>query len=198
MKNETPKTQREKRKEEVDKLVELLRGSFGDLIFRPIRGFWNKHFAIRPHLIKTDLPKSSWYDTDHRMLYGMMKMLVDYVEEEKCFEVIEWNNDERHKEVARKIKKIYNWWKYKYPERQRNIKAYLHGWSARCEYLQKKRGVGTEPMDFLTFLNTKNNYPEDRAERLLSDKLHQEEAYLYAEEQQMLKLLVEIRSYLWT
>lgn len=59
-------------------------------------------------------PIHDWVDKDIIMLYGMMDLLVDFVENEKCFEVIDWENDEAnpaYKEVAKEIREIYDWWK---------------------------------------------------------------------------------------
>ena len=64
------------------------------------------YFFRRYDLIRTGLPKTQWCDKDYLMLHGMMGLLVDYVEKEKCFETIEWTSDKEHIKVAHEIKEI--------------------------------------------------------------------------------------------
>lgn len=50
-----------------------------------------------------------WVDKDYLIMELIFESIIHYVEEEKCFEVIEWNSDEEHKLVKEKIEKIYRW-----------------------------------------------------------------------------------------
>lgn len=132
----------------------------------------------RYDLIRTGLKKTSWWDKDHLMLYGMMNLLVDYVEGEKCFETIVWDQDDVSKDVKAKIEKIYNWWK-QYPQQLKIEENALHQW---CEFNRQKNKTETEKI----------------SEKRWWDELHELEAKREKEEQEMLHLLIDIRKFLWT
>ena len=66
---------------------------------------WRKH-----HLIRTGLPRGQWYDTDTRMLYGMMNLLVEFIDKEKPFEHIDWDYDDFHKGIRDEFLAIRAWW----------------------------------------------------------------------------------------
>jgi len=146
-----------------------------------------RNFLFRRYdLIRTGLSKYEWWDKDGLMLYGMMNLLVDYVEKEKCFEVIVWDEDEHHKKIADEIKIIYAWWK-DYPERLKAIDNQLTAWH---DEFSKRTGK-----DWLGKLNSSEKSEKEEPE---SEKLHKMEADLIREEEEMLIRLVKIRNYLWT
>ena len=140
----------------------------------------------RYDLIRTGLPKTSWCDKDYLMLYGMMNLLVDYVEGEKCFETINWDHDDDYKKIAKEIKEIYDWWK-NYENRTKEIEKQLSVWHDEFEKRPSK-----------DWLKKVNDDPTPKKEKKEHDKLNKMEEDLDREEQEMLHRLIDIRKYLWT
>lgn len=141
--------------------------------------FFRKH-----HLINTHLKRSQWHDTDERMLFGMMSLLTDYIEKERAFEVIEWDNADDHKYVKSEILTIRNWWLNR-PRRLKDIDDALDKWHT-------ERFKGKDK-----WLEELNKPSTKKAERLWV-KLNKMEADLNTEETDMLIRLIKIREYLWT
>lgn len=141
-------------------------------------------FFMKYYLIDTDLKRDQWHDTDSKMLYGMMKLLVDYVEGEEPFTHINWDSDEGHVVAAKEIKEIYNWWK-NYDNRQTEISVALNNWYENS-FSNKE--------DVLEQLNRKHT-PE--VQQLFDHHTQLEEALL-KEEEEMLIRLVKVRGFMWT
>lgn len=148
---------------------------------------WIRNFLFhRYDLIRTGLNKGAWHDTDRMMLYGMMNLLVEYVEIEDIG-ILEREYStkgtftcddqrlyfERSHEARKEIKAIYNWWK-DYPNRQKQIQDAYDKWE---DYLFEKREI--------------EGVCSDIEIEHMEDKLSQEE-------QDMLIRLVKIREFLWT
>ena len=51
-----------------------------------------------------------WMDRSEGILFANMAMLVDFIEKERAFEVINWDSDDGHREAARELREIYEWW----------------------------------------------------------------------------------------
>ena len=80
--------------------------------------YWIRYRTwARYHIIDTKLPPG-YHDKDQLMIYGCFSLLVDYVEKEKCFEVIEWESDPGHSADAKEIRSLYDWWKNVRPNRK--------------------------------------------------------------------------------
>jgi len=148
-----------------------------------IKGKWERFycrikFGYKPHIIKTGLPPAYFYGIDHRMLYGMMSLLVEFIEKEKPFEIVEWESDPEHSNAAKEFTAIYEWWK-KYPDLLKKEEAASHNW---YEYHKKRK------------------LPEfdEKEEMRLLDLSRQVEVDRYNQEQDMLTRLVKIRLFLWT
>ena len=78
-----------------DKIYWFLYGIFA----RPFRNATNhlrQRFINKLYLIDTKLDRGNYYDTDTRMLYGMMSLLVQYIEIEKPLESINWTDEDHH------------------------------------------------------------------------------------------------------
>jgi len=140
----------------------------------------------RHHIIKTGLKKGQWYDTDTRMLYGMMNMLVSYIEDEKPFEIIEWDEDDTHRNVKEEILAIKEWWD-NYHNREAEIGIALHDW-------HEEKFSGCEGDEWLKRINSKDTDEQKR----LFDRHEELKKKLFEEEQDMLIRLVKIRRFLWT
>ena len=156
----------------------------------PVRDayYWLRNLLIiRRHIIKTGLPVGRWYDSDGRMLYGMMNLLVEFIEGEEPFKWVDWKSDKYHSHAAKEMKAIYKWWK-NYPKREKQIDDALTKW-----HDLKFRKNGKKDIDWLAEIN-KADSPEVK---VASDYLRKLEGKLHKEEQEMLIRLVNIRDYLW-
>ena len=144
-----------------------------------VNRLFNKYY-----LIDTGLSRGHWHDTDQKILYGMMALLKEFVEEEKPFEFINWDSDDQHQNAKKEMVAIYEWW-LNYEKRvEENDKA-LHEWS-----LARFPGGG----DFLKELNA----PDTVESKNLFDIHTEMEKKLDDEEEEMLMRMIKIRHFLWT
>ena len=143
--------------------------------------FWCRH-----DLIRTGLKKSEWHDTDSRMLHGMMRLLVEFIDHEKPMERIVWDDTEYHRHVRNEFLEIRDWWD-NYETRCDEISEALDAW-----HDERFKGCGDNWLEWM------NNHPESERSNNLSMLLHQMEEQLEQEEEQMLVRLVKIRKGLWT
>lgn len=144
----------------------------------------------RYDLIRTGLAKTEWWDTDTKMLYGMMSLVVDLVEKEKWFEHIDFEGSgEEWVHAKKEVEEIYAWWK-NYSNRGKEIDQALTDWH---EYAFQ------DADDHNRDINEHfSKMRRDDKERELSDHLHSLEKKLEDEEGEMIIRLVKIRKYLWT
>ena len=64
---------------------------------------------------------NSWVDKDYIIELVFKESIIHFVEEEKCFEFINWEWHENKREQAKVIKEIYNWFKIGQKELQEKI-----------------------------------------------------------------------------
>lgn len=62
------------------------------------------------HVVKTDLTPG-WWDADSRLVHASFAILERFVEQEKPFDRIEWNEDDASREYSNEIHALYLWWK---------------------------------------------------------------------------------------
>jgi len=139
----------------------------------------------RYDLIRTKLPKHKYYDTPMLMLHGNMEMLVDFVENENCYDKIDFDSDEFWRNIGSEIKEIYLWWK-DYKNREKEIDIALNNWHD-TKFTDKNE-------DILTTLNK----PDSIEVKRYSEIHEQLEKKLAEEEEAMLIKLMKIRPSLWT
>lgn len=123
-----------------------------------------------------------WYDTDSRMLQACFLLLVEYVEGEKPFEIIDWEFDEATKEKHTEIKELYDWWK---TGRAAKRAALAKEWDSLPPE-ETSRFVPVEDGGFT--IHTPDSV------RALNAK----EDALDEEDQRNLERLIKIRGWLWT
>lgn len=81
-----------------------------DLYYKIIRFLGFDRYDI----VKTEIPKTQYADTDQRMLYSVMKIICDFVEEE--MDIVDWSMFPEDVEASKNILKAYIWWKYDRPK----------------------------------------------------------------------------------
>ena len=138
------------------------------------------------HIIRTILPKGKWYDCDTRMLYGMMNLLIEFLEKEKPFETIDFDFSPTWKSVKKEIIAIRDWW-LNYDNRKVEIEEALNKWDV------SKFG-NCKDEEWIQLIN-KSDTKETKE---LIDNLSALETKLEQEEKKMLIRLIKIRKYLWT
>ncbi|MCP4322307.1 MAG: hypothetical protein GY787_10750 [Alteromonadales bacterium] len=60
--------------------------------------------------LKIESLNDQWRDKDSVMLHACFQLLKDTVEEEKLFEIIDWDVDEKTRSTKQEITELYNWW----------------------------------------------------------------------------------------
>jgi hypothetical protein len=150
-------------------------------LIKALRGY----FIHKRSVIKTGLSPWQWWDTDSRMLYGLMSLLMQFIEEEKPFETIYWDGDEGHKHARDEMMAIKEWWQ-NYSKRQDEIEVVQTKWHNM---------VFTSGADHWIDDLNKEHTPEADA---MFKLLHEIEEKLDKEEEDMMNRLVKIRHYLWT
>lgn len=65
-------------------------------------------FFPRQRWLLKSLPKH-WVDKDEVIRLCLYQCIVNFVEDEKCFEVIDWNYTAEQQEAKKKILEIYDW-----------------------------------------------------------------------------------------
>ncbi len=149
-------------------------------------------FVYSHHRIRTGLVPGNFYDTDTRLLYGMMNLLIEFVDKEEPFEHAEWDHDEKHIHAAKEIKEIYAWWK-NYENQEKEIEGSLDKWheEAKPYTVPHTSKEGVYIGDEFKVHKTKKEKELSKSHWQLEDKLHKEE-------EEMLIRLIKIKDYLWT
>ena len=164
------------------------------------------------HIIETNLEPGEWIDTDTRMLHGVMALVQWFVEND----MQSWTKRQYDKECERirkeedaeyrnsqlkglkdqyegdlKIIGICKWWK-NYPKRLKEIQKATSKW---WKYASKFK----DSNHLLTCEATKNMNDKEKAkERKLLGESHNLKEKIEKEEQEMLKLAVELRGRMWS
>lgn len=115
-----------------------------------------------------------WEEVDHQMMYACFKLLVNYVEKQIPFTIIDFDYDEQHKALKKDILDLYGWWTVTRPKERKEVSE---GWS-KIPKTYPEGGVWRPHPDAKTLL--------DR------------EAELDKKDDEMLEKLVKIRRSLWT
>ena len=68
--------------------------------------------------LKIHTLEKGWYDKDEVLLHAAFQLLIDFIEQEKPDEIVDWNVDELHRKAWKEIKSLYNWWKKERPARK--------------------------------------------------------------------------------
>lgn len=187
----------------------VCRNWFRDSIFEPI---WYRFFGHKFHIVKTKLTPSPWYDTDTRILYAVMGLVEWFAENDIRMPTQEEYEGERERineeegeykedylkcweeqyETNKKIMGIYYWWKL-YDHRQEEIEKSLNDWhNYEMSFIK-------DPDDFLWAQNKKSMTEEEKKEsKRLLDYHWELENKLRKEEQEYLKLAIELREHMWS
>ena len=140
-------------------------------------------------ILKIHTLEKGWCDKDRVMLHAVFQLLVDFVEQEKPDQIVDWNSDPAHKQAWKEIRSLYRWWAKtrlarKSPLDEKGLKKPPMRW---------KKVDGTENRQLVDY--DKNKY----AEYHVALKKHWRlEKKWGAEDQRNLHRMIEIRQFLWT
>lgn len=139
--------------------------------------------------LKIHTLEKGWHDKDEMLLHAAFQLLVDYVEQEKPGEIIDWQADQLHRDAWREIQSLYRWWKKQRPARK----------SPRDD-----KRIKVPPLEF-------EEIPGTDLSRLIEPDKKKYAKYYQAlekhwklekeweeEDQENLHRLIEIRGFLWT
>lgn len=157
---------------------------------------WYFYLVNRPHIVKLKIPVCAWMDKDHRMLHANMVLLEEYVEQEKPFEVLDFDYDDEHRKLKLEIEMIYGWWK-NYDKRQEEIDNALHEWYDINKKNSKMKVTELPNGDRQVDREIVDPSLVD-VEKKLFEKHIELENKLAFEEEDMLVRLMKIRKTLWT
>lgn len=147
----------------------------------------------RYDLIRTGLPKSQWIDIDHKMLHGVMGLIVDFIEKERGLEYIDYETSEEDKKRKKEIIDLYVDWKVRYPKLLEEENLKLKEWASGQD--TKWSEIEERPKTYkLEWVYHRDKATQDK----LFEELNQLEKDVYEMEQNMLHRMIEIRASLWT
>ncbi len=76
--------------------------------------YWLRtHTMDRYHILdlRNAFYRWGWQDVSEKILYANFNLLVEFIEGEDPFTVVDWSWDDRHAEAGAEILALYRWWK---------------------------------------------------------------------------------------
>jgi hypothetical protein len=140
-------------------------------------------------ILKIHTLEKGWSDKDHVMLHAVFQLLVDFVEQEKPDQIVDWNSDPAHKQAWQEIRSLYHWWTQTRPAR----KSPLDEKDLKKPPMRWKKIDGTENQQLVDY--DKKKYAAYDAALKKHWRL---EKKWDEEDQRNLHRMVEIRQFLWT
>jgi hypothetical protein len=134
----------------------------------------------------------TWCDKTHLIEILLFECIVHFVEEEKCFDIIEWNSSEDDKKAGEEIKYLYNWIKNELPKKEKAQTDATDNW---FKYSQKS-GSSVHSRIKNECREPDPDYKEEEQRRLL-DLAINAEIDLVKEKIDICKRICEIKEYLW-
>lgn len=176
-----------------------LRDHLEDWICRP---FLNTKNWIRfrtwdkQHVLKIKTLKPGWMDKDEVLIHAMFQILCNFIEQEKPAECIDWDADPKNAKAWKEVQFLYDWWKNnrlkrKDPFDDPSFKAPEWKFIPR-----KKKDTNEETLYGIEWV-----YENPEHEKLWKKKCEEHrqwEEHCHAEDNEMMKRLIDIRDFLWT
>lgn len=131
------------------------------------------------------LEKGQWYDRDTILLHAAFQVLIDFIEQERPGEIIDWNSDEMHRHAWDEMTQLYRWWKDERPGRRDPLDDVQSPPEEEYRFLENGEMVFPD----------REKYPEYYAALARSWQLENE---WLDEDQRQLHRLIEVRPFLWT
>jgi len=146
-------------------------------------------------ILKIHTLKKGWTDRDNIMLHANFQILVDFVEQEHPFKIIDWNFNDAHINAAKEIRYLYHWWTKSRPNRTDPFdslkKNEMPDWKERSKPVYADDG---KTIDHYVFISDPPGYQKYKD---VSKKSHKLDMKWEAEDQDNLIRLIKIRRFLW-
>ena len=140
-------------------------------------------------ILKIQSLENGWCDKDYVMLHAVFQILVDFVQQEKPDQTVDWNSDPEQKHAWKEIQSLYRWWTKTRPAR----KSPLDDKGLKKPPRRWQKILGSDLYQLMD--NDKKKY----ADYVLALKKHgQMEKRWHEEDQKNLHRLMEVRPFLWT
>lgn len=165
------------------------------IMYKLDRGWWYLRGIVwdQFNFVKIKTLPPTWCDRDQVMLHANMQILVDFIEGEEPFRIIDWTHTRRHKAARDKMAKVYYWWKVVRPSRVDPINL--------VEMPTQIRTVRETRADGSPLTMSCDNDPNDPRTKPWSDACQLSwklDELWEKEDDAMLRRLLSIRRYLWT
>jgi hypothetical protein len=169
------------------------------LRLRPVRkvagalGWIHSHTLDRRHLLDLRCRRNGYtgggLDMREALLFASMATLVHFVEGERAFEAVDWDATDEHREAARELREIHDWWT--------SGRAKAHAdLDRRSDASYRDLRYTFVPMpDGCRRLQTDDETPEQAGER---DAVAAEEERLSRVDDEMMIRLIRVRRAMWT
>lgn len=124
---------------------------------------------------------SGYHDADNIMLHAVMQILTNFIEAEKPDEVIDWDDDDGHRNAWNVISSVYNWWK------QRPFRTAV----LDCVEI---------PDDYMYMDGAYLKFNDEKYPHLdvIFKAANEQERSWYQEDTEMMQKVVSVREYMWT
>jgi hypothetical protein len=138
--------------------------------------------------LKIHTLEKGWHDKDEVLLHATFQILVDFVEQERPAEIVDWDCNDECKHVWSEIMSLYKWWKEERPARKSPL---------------DDESLETPPFEFEPIPNSdlyhmiEPDKEQYKAYYQALDTHHELEQTWLEEDQRNLHRLIEIRGYLW-
>lgn len=146
-----------------------------------------KCLCNRHDLIRTNLGKTGYHDKPELILHGIMNLVVEFVETERAFELVDFNNGTQWEHAGVTIMEVYEWWKDR-PNREKEVGVSLDNWY--------NHSVANNGDGIILRINAPRP-SSAQAQRYFDIHTHLEDK-LRLEDDKMLGKVIEIRAFLWT
>jgi len=140
-------------------------------------------------VLKIQTLEKGWCDKDYVMLHAVFQLLVDFVEQEKPDQIVDWNFDPEQKNAGKEIRSLYHWWTQVRPARR----SPLDQKGLKNPPMRWKKIPGSENRQLVDY--DRNKYA---AYDIALRKHWRLEKKWGEEDQRNLHRLIEIRQFLWT
>lgn len=171
-------------------------------ILKPLRllediYWWIRYRTVnKMHVIKIKTLKPGYHELEERLIHASFTLLTNFIEKEKPFEFINWDDDDVYKHAASEMRDLYDWWKNRRPKRMLAIDSIpddecpslFEGWTEDPK---------TKCLSFGSDERAENEAKYPRYYQALKISFDQEEKW-YDEDTENLIRLAKIRGFLWT
>jgi hypothetical protein len=131
------------------------------------------------------LNKGQWYDRDEILLHAAFQVLVDFMEQERPAEIVDWEHDEVHSRAWSELSQLYRWWKEERPQRREPLDDVASPPEGAYQILDGGQMIFPD----------RARHPEYYATLEQSQVLEDE---WFEEDQRQLHRLIDARPFLWT